>query len=308
MKTATPFGDSLRIPLIAAPMFLVSTPSLVIELCKSGVIGTFPALNARSRADLADWIDQITRGLKQGEVKTPFAVNLTASAKNTRFDADLSTCIDFRVPLVITSMSSTRAVVDQVHAYGGLVFHDVINLRHARKAVEAGVDGIIAVAAGAGGHGGAISPFALVKEIRQIFDGTIVLGGALTSGGDILAAQAMGADMAYMGTPFINTDESAAPDAYRQMLVESDAADVVYTPLVSGVPANFLKQSLARGGYDTATDVVGNARAWSEVWSAGHGVGQITSKTVPAKALCDKLEREYRSSLQAFVQMHSYLH
>jgi nitronate monooxygenase len=244
----------LRLPLIGAPMFIVSQPALVIAQCTSGIIGSFPALNARPQALLEDWIREIKDALVQyreqhpGDPVAPFAVNQIVHASNSRLYADMEICVKHEVPIIITSLRPPDEVVQAVHAYGGLVFHDVISLRHAQKAMQQGVDGIIAVCAGAGGHAGLLSPFALLKEIRREFDGVLILSGCLSSGADILAAQAMGADLAYMGTRFIATDEAHAVAGYKQMIVDSKAADIVYSSYFSGVAGNYLKGSVEKAG------------------------------------------------------------
>jgi len=297
--------NGLRLPLIAAPMFLVSGPDLVVETCRSGMVGAFPALNARRSEDFAAWLDQIASRLADAGDHAAHAVNLIVHKTNPRLAADLEIVVRHRAPLVITSLGAVRDVVDAVHSYGGLVFHDVINRRHAEKAAEAGVDGIIAVCAGAGGHAGTMSPFALLAEIRSFFDGTLVLSGALASGRDIAAARMMGADFAYMGTRFIATRESMAPSAYKEMIVEASAADVFYTLAISGVNANFLRPSIVAAGLDpdnlpahAALDMKNEARAWKTIWSAGQGVGGITD--IPSiAALCERLAEEYSAAMGA---------
>lgn len=293
---ALPVGlqRKLRIPLIGAPMFIVSSPDLVVAQCTAGIVGAFPALNARPQSALDDWIREIKDRLNDyaaahpDDPVAPFAVNQIAHASNNRLLDDMQTCVRNEVPIIITSLRPPSEIVAAVHGYGGLVFHDVINLRHARKAIEQGVDGIIAVCAGAGGHAGMLSPFALVKEIRREFDGAIILAGAMTSGGDVLAAQAMGADLAYIGTRFIATEEACAPQPYKDMIVASNAADIVYTPLFTGVHGSYLKGSIENAGLDpdnlpakekSAMDF-GNggkddAKAWRDIWGAGQGVGNV---------------------------------
>ncbi len=296
----------LRLPVIAAPMFLVSGPDLVVEVCRSGAIGSFPALNQRSSEGFAAWLEEIAARLAaSGGNAAPFAVNLIVHKSNPRLAADLEIVARHKVPLVITSLGAVRDVVDAVHAYGGLVFHDVINRRHAEKAAEAGVDGIIAVCAGAGGHAGLTSPFALLSEIRSFFRGTLVLSGALATGSDLAAARVMGADLGYMGTRFIATRESMAPDAYKNMIVSASAADILYTSAISGVNANFLRPSIVAAGLDpddlphhAQLDMKDEARAWKNVWSAGQGVDAITD--VPSAAeLCGRLSVEYRNAMAA---------
>ena len=290
----------LRLPVIASPMFLTSGPDLVVETCNAGMVGTFPALNQRSTEGFSDWLEQIN-GRRTSDA-APFGVNLIVHKSNKRLQADLDQVVTHRVPLVITSLGAVRELVDAVHSYGGLVFHDVVNRRHAEKAAEAGVDGIVAVAAGAGGHAGSLSPFALVSEIRQVFGSTIVLGGAINTGAQVLAARAMGADMAYMGTRFLATREAMVTDAHKQMVLTARAADILYTPSISGVSANFLRESIRAVGLDPdnlpdhgTMDMNNEAKAWSQVWSAGQGVGCIDDLP-SAAALCDRLVAEYRAA------------
>ena len=302
---------NLRLPVIGAPMFIVSTPDLVLAQCKAGIVGAFPALNARPQSMLDEWLDRITgeldayRKANPEKPVAPFAVNQIVHASNDRLQADMETCVKYRVPIIITSLRPPSEVVDAVHGYGGLVFHDVINLRHARKAAEQGVDGIIAVCAGAGGHAGTLSPFALVKEIREFFDGTVILSGCMSNGGDVLAARAIGADLAYIGTRFIATDEANAMPDYKQMLVDSTASDIVYTSLFSGVHGSYLKPSVARAGMDpddlpeADKDAMnfgsgGNThkKAWKDIWSAGQGVGSI-HEVMPVADLVERLAGEY---------------
>ena len=300
----------LAVPAIAAPMFLVSGPDLVVEACRSGVLGTFPALNQRTTQGFEDWLVEIENRLDganqtDGRGPAPYGVNLIVHKSNPRVQADLEICVKRKVPLIITSLGAVKEVVDAVHSYGGLIFHDVINTRHARKAAGAGVDGIIAVCAGAGGHAGLLTPFALVPEIRSFFDGTIILSGAISTGAQVAAARALGADLAYLGTRFIATKESLAPEAYKQMILGSTAGDIVYTPNVSGVNANFLRPSMEANGLDPdappgdhVMDMADEARAWKTVWSAGQGVGSI--RDVPGAAeLCDRLRAEYRDAVSA---------
>ncbi len=304
----------LRLPLVAAPMFLVSNPQLLLACCRSGIVGSLPALNQRESSGFRAWLEEIEAGLD--EDSAPYAVNLIVHASNPRLQADLAICVEHRVPIVITSLGAVKEVVDAVHAYGGLVFHDVTTRRHAEKAAEAGVDGLIAVAAGAGGHAGTWSPFALIAEIRQFFDKTLLLAGCLNHGHELLAAQLLGADLCYLGSRFIATEESAAPAAYKQMILEARAADIIHTPAVSGVPASFMRQSLARAGYDLerlqekgALDygeklkpLDDEAKAWKTVWSAGQGVGEIHD--LPAvSALVERLDHEYRAAQQQAQQL-----
>lgn len=301
--------NRLRLPLVAAPMFLVSDPALVIACCKSGVVGSFPALNQRQSSGFRDWLQEIGAKLAQQPKAAPYAVNLIVHHSNPRLQADLAICVEEQVPIVITSLGAVKEVVDAVHGYGGLVFHDVTTRRHAEKACEAGVDGLIAVAAGAGGHAGTWSPFALVAEIRQFFDKTLLLAGCINHGHEILAAQMLGADLAYMGTRFIATRESQASAAYKEMLLQARAADIVHTAAVSGVPASFLRQSLQQAGFDEARlqgkadmnygeklkPVSDEAKAWKTVWSAGQGVGGICDLP-DASTLIARLDEEYQAA------------
>ncbi|MCQ4312593.1 nitronate monooxygenase family protein [Pseudomonas stutzeri] len=308
--------DRLRLPLVAAPMFLVSNPALVTACCRSGVVGSFPALNQRESSGFRAWLLEISEHLSATPGAAPFAVNLIVHHSNPRLQADLAICVEQRVPIVITSLGAVKEVVDAVHSYGGLVFHDVTTRRHAEKAAEAGVDGLIAVAAGAGGHAGTWSPFALIAEIRQFFDKTLLLSGCLNHGHEILAAQLLGADLAYMGTRFIATRESQASEDYKQMLLQAQAVDIIHTAAVSGVPASFLRQSLQQAGYDEARlqgkgemnyaaklkPVSDEAKAWKTVWSAGQGVGEIRDLPT-AEELIARLDREYRTAHSQTVQL-----
>jgi len=303
--------DRLRLPVIGAPMFIVSTPRLVLAQCKAGIVGSFPALNARPAAQLDDWLAQITAELADharanpGARVAPFAVNQIVHGSNDRLERDMALCVKHRVPIIITSLRPPAEVVAAVHGYGGIVFHDVINLRHAEKAAAQGVDGIIAVCAGAGGHAGVQSPFALVKQIREIYPGTIILSGAMSTGGDVLAAQALGADLAYLGTRFIAAEEANAGVEYQQMLIDSRSEDIVYTSLFSGIAGNYLRASVARAGLDPDKlpeadkttmnfGTGGNAefKAWRDIWSAGQSVSGIHS-VEPVEALVSRMEREY---------------
>ncbi len=299
----------LRLPVVAAPMFLISNPELVLACCRNGVVGTFPALNQRESSGFKAWLEEIEAGLSLLENPAPYAVNLIVHNSNPRLQADLQICIEHRVPIVITSLGAVKEVVDAVHSYGGLVFHDVTTRRHAEKAAQAGVDGLIAVAAGAGGHAGTWSPFSLVAEIRQFFDKTLLLAGCLNHGHEILVAQVLGADLAYLGTRFIATSESHAPQGYKDMLLGSRAADIVHTAAVSGVPASFMRQSLENAGFDLDAlqgkgeinfgsklkPISDEAKAWKTVWSAGQGVGEIDD--LPSvDQLIERLDKEYRSA------------
>src|SRR5580692_4035713 len=304
----------LRLPVIGAPMFIVSTPQLVLAQCKAGIVGSFPALNARPASQLDDWLAQITEELAafqrlnpQRKV-APFAVNQIVHSSNNRLEEDVGLCVKHKVPIIITSLRPPAEVVAAVHGYGGVVFHDVINLRHAEKAAAQGVDGIIAVCAGAGGHAGLQSPFALVKQIREVFAGTIILSGAMSTGADVLAAEALGADLAYLGTRFIATSEANAGADYKQMVVESRAEDIVYTSLFSGISGNYLRGSVARAGLDPdnlpAADKTkmnfgsgGNTalKAWKDIWSAGQSVSGIGGID-PVSHLVDRMSAEYEAA------------
>lgn len=305
--------DSTSLPLIMAPMFLISNPDMVIEACKKGVVGSFPALNQRTSAGFEDWLNEIEDALADfetqnpGEKAAPYAVNLIVSPENPRLQDDLDIIVKHKVPIVITSLGVDPRVIQAVQSYGGMVLHDVTNKRHAKRAAKEGVDGIIAVAAGAGGHGGVMNPVALVGEIREFFDGMIALAGTLSHGKDVLAAEVIGADFAYMGTRFINTQESDADDKYKDMITASEAADIVYTSAVSGVPANFLRESLKRAGFDDEKleklggkspklkSVKDEMTAWKTIWSAGQGVGSV--KDVPSMSeLIERLISEYETA------------
>ena len=304
----------LRIPLIGAPMFIVSGPELVIAQCQAGIVGSFPALNARPQSVLSEWLKQIEDELGEyqeahpDEPVAPYAVNQIAHASNPRLFEDVETCVKHEVPIIITSLRPPEEIVAAVHSYGGLVFHDVISLRHARKAMEQGVDGIIAVCAGAGGHAGPLNPFAFIKEIRREFDGALILSGCITSGSDVVAALALGADLAYSGTRFIATREARAVPGYKDMVVDSKADDIVYTSLFTGVPGSYLKGSVANAGMDPENLPEGSkrdmdfgnrdisAKAWKDIWGAGQGVGNI-DEIMPARDLVLRMEREYRETL-----------
>ncbi|WP_339621962.1 nitronate monooxygenase family protein [uncultured Marinobacter sp.] len=316
--------DTLALPLVAAPMFLISGPELALACCKQGIVGSFPALNQRTSEGFEDWLIQMNDELAafrsaNPEAKTaPYAVNLIVHRTNPRWQADLELCVKHKVPIIITSLGAASQVVEAVHSYGGVVFHDVTNQKHARKAAEAGVDGIIAVAAGAGGHAGTINPFVLVHEIREVFGGTILLAGGLSHGEDLLAAQALGADLAYLGTRFINTFESQADEAYRNMIIEAVSGDIIHTPAVSGVPASFMRQSLEAAGFpmdklnqageinygEKLKPIDDEAKAWKTVWSAGQGVSQIHDVlTVPE--LVSRLSEEYRNARERLLSTGS---
>jgi nitronate monooxygenase len=302
--------QKLRLPVIGSPMFIVSNPDLVIAQCKAGIVGSFPALNARPADMLEEWLKRITGELAEHDAThpnapaAPFAVNQIVHRSNVRLDHDLEICVKYRVPLIITSLGARPEVYEAAHSYGGIVLHDVINNSFARKAIEKGADGLIAVAAGAGGHAGVVSPFALTQEIRSWFDGPLVLSGAIANGGAILAAQAMGADLAYIGSAFIATREANAAEPYKQMIVESTAADIVYTDFITGVHGNYLRPSLARVGLDPDNLPASNPskmnfasdkpKAWKEIWGSGQGIGAVTD-IVPAAELVARLSREYEA-------------
>jgi len=302
--------DKLRLPVVGAPLFIVSHPALTLAQCKAGIIGAFPALNARPESQLDEWLAEITEGLAAHDAKNPdrpaapFAVNQIVHRSNRRLEHDLAMCVKYKVPVVISSLGAVPEVNAAIHSYGGIVLHDVINNRHANSAIRKGADGLIAVAAGAGGHAGTLSPFALVQEIREWFDGPLLLSGAIATGGAILAAEAMGADMAYIGSPFIATEEARASDAYKQMIVDSAAADIVYSNYFTGIHGNYLKPSIAAAGmdpdhlpeadpskmdFDKATT---GAKAWKDIWGCGQGIGAV--KAIGAvEDLVARLEREY---------------
>lgn len=313
MKDRIPFRDSLSIPVVAAPMFLISGPKLVLESCKNGIVGTFPALNQRSTEGFEEWLAEIEESLasferESGKKAPPFGVNLIVHRSNPRVEADLEVIVKHRVPIVITSLGAVAELVDAVHSYGGLVYHDVTNRRHAEKAAGAGVDGLICVAAGAGGHAGVLNPMPFIAEIRSFFDGTILLAGCMSTGGDVASAMQMGADLAYLGTRFINTAESRADDTYKRMIVESRAGDIVYTAAVSGVPASFLRASLEATGIteemwsgtakiDFGKELDSEAKAWKTVWSAGQGVTTI-GDVLPVAELVARLKSEFRDAVK----------
>lgn len=301
-------------PVIGAPLFIISNPDLVIAQCKNGVVGSFPALNARPLEVLDEWLTRITEELaahneaNPDNPAAPFAVNQICHPSNDRLEHDVEMCVKHRVPVVITSLNPPKAVVEAVHSYGGIIMHDIISVRHAEKALEQGVDGLICVAAGAGGHAGMLSPFALIKEIRSFFDGPIALSGAISYGGAVLAAQAMGADFAYVGTRFIATEEANADPDYKQMIVDSAAKDVVYTNLFTGVHGNYLSKSVVKAGLDPADLPVadkskmnfgsgGNtkAKAWKDIWGAGQGVGNI-GNAGPVAEVIDEMKAEYKAA------------
>jgi nitronate monooxygenase len=318
MSSKAPFIKDLSLPAIAAPMFLISGPRLVIECCKNGIVGTFPALNQRTSEGFEEWLIEIKTALAAFEKETgkkaaPFGVNLIVHPTNPRLEADIKLCVKHKVPLIITSLGAVSQVVDAIHSYGGLVFHDVIKKRHAQKAAGAGVDGLILVAAGAGGHAGTINPMTLVAEIKKFYDKTIILSGCISTGRDIASALQMGADLAYMGTRFINVEESKAPEEYRKMIVESGASDVVYTASISGVHANFLGASLKAAGIteedlkkdrkvDFGKELDTEAKAWKTIWSAGQGVATIEN-VISVSELVNTLKSEFKSAIEEQIKV-----
>lgn len=301
-------GKHLRLPVVAAPMFLVSGPDLVIEACKAGVIGAFPSLNQRTTEGFETWVQAIANALDRsasnGNAPAPFGVNLSAHGSNQRLGEELDICRRHRVPLVISSGSQPGMVVDGVKPSGAIVFHDVINLYHARKAIASGVDGLVLVAGGAGGHAGALNPFAFLRSVREFYEGPIILGGGISDGWSVAAVQVLGADLAYMGTRFLATAESMAPSRYKEMVIDADPSDIVYTPAVSGVHGSFLRQSLeenhvdlervkSHGRFDVGREFGSKSKAWRDIWSAGQGVGCITD-TPSVSELCERLASEYQ--------------
>ncbi|MGO6883318.1 NAD(P)H-dependent flavin oxidoreductase [Rhizobium ruizarguesonis] len=303
--------DRLRLPVIGSPLFIISHPALTLAQCKAGIVGAFPALNARPESQLDEWLAEITEELARHDAAhpdrpaAPFAVNQIVHMSNKRLEHDLSLCVKYKVPIVISSLGAVPEVNAAVHSYGGIVLHDIINNRHAHSAIRKGADGLIAVAAGAGGHAGTLSPFALVQEIREWFDGPLLLAGAIATGGAILAAEAMGADMAYIGSPFIATEEARAADAYKQAIVAGAAGDIVYSNYFTGVHGNYLKPSIVAAGMDPdnlpLADVskmdfeqaVGGAKAWKDIWGSGQGISAVKA-VEPVANLVDRLEAEYR--------------
>ncbi len=315
--------NNLRVPVVGSPLFLVSGPELVIAQCKAGIIGSFPALNARPAEVLDEWLTRINTELEEYKaanpdaIVAPYAVNQICHASNDRLMADMETCVRHKVPIIITSLRPPAEIVEAAHSYGGVVYHDVINVKHARKAVEEGVDGLILVCAGAGGHAGALSPFALLREVKEWFDGTILLSGAIGDGFCIASALAMGADLAYMGTRFIATEEANADQGYKDMLIQSAADDIVYSSLFTGVMGNYLKPSIAAAGLDPNNlpeadkskmnfGSGGNmkSKAWKDIWGSGQGIGAIQN-VEPVEAVVSRLETEYRTAIDSLVQRSS---
>ena len=305
--------ENLRLPVIGSPLFIISHPQLTLAQCKAGIIGAFPALNARPESLLDEWLAQLTEELAAHNAANPtrkaapFAVNQIVHTSNKRLEHDLSLCVKYKVPIVISSLGAVPEVNAAIHSYGGIVLHDIINDRHARSAIRKGADGLIAVAAGAGGHAGTISPFPLIQEIREWFDGPLLLAGAIATGGGILAAQAMGADMAYMGSLFIASEEARASAAYKQAIVDCSSKDIVYSNYFTGVHGNYLRPSISAAGldpnhlpeadpskmdFDKASD---GAKAWRDIWGAGQGIGAVKA-VEPVVAIVDRLEREYQAA------------
>jgi len=303
-----PVLQNLKLPAIGAPLFIISNPDLALAQCRAGIVGSFPALNARPESLLDEWLARMTETLAAEPDAAPFAVNQIVHRSNTRLEHDLELCVKYKVPIVITSLGARVEVNEAVHSYGGIVLHDIINNRFAHKAIEKGADGLIAVAAGAGGHAGALSPFALIQEIRAWFNGPLLLSGSIATGRAVLAAEAMGADLAYIGSPFIATEEANAQQAYKDMIVESGADDIVYSNLFTGVHGNYLKGSIQNAGLDpddlpesdpTAMDFGGaDAKAWKDIWGAGQGIGAVDAVR-PAGELVGKLIQEYETAKSA---------
>ena len=309
-----PILQRLRIPVIGAPMFIVSNPRLVIAQCTAGIVGSFPALNARPAELLDEWLNEVTEALADWDrdhpdrPAAPFAVNQIVHRSNDRFEHDMEVCAKWKVPIVITSLGARVELNEAVHSWGGITLHDVIDDRFARKAIEKGADGVIAVASGAGGHAGRWSPFALIQEIRLWFDGPLILSGAIANGGSVLAAQAAGADLAYIGSPFIATSEANAPDAYKQAIVDSGAADIIYTDLFTGVHGNYLRASIVNAGLDPdnlagidptamkfGSEGSAKAKAWRDIWGSGQGIGVI-DRVRPASEFIDLIAEEYSAA------------
>ena len=307
-------SERLRLPIVAAPLFIISTPDLVIAQCKAGIVGSFPALNARPAAELDRWLERITNELAEYDAanpdkpSAPFAVNQIVHGSNDRLQHDVEMCVKWKVPIVITSLGAKEFVNEAVHSYGGIVLHDIINNRFAKKAIDKGADGLIAVAAGAGGHAGTLSPFALIQEIREWFDGPLLLSGSISNGEAVLASQAMGADLAYIGSSFIATQEANAEQPYKQSLVDSNADDIVLSNLFTGVHGNYLKPSIIAAGLDPENlpdgDVstmsfgsggTSSAKAWKDIWGCGQGIGAIKA-VLTTQDLVDEIESQYKSA------------
>ena len=309
MSKLPPPLDRLPFPVIGSPLFIISNPKLVIAQCVNGVVGSMPALNARPAEQLEEWLIEITEALAAHNAAhpqspaAPFAINQIVHKSNARLEHDMGLCVKYKVPIIMTSLGAREDVNAAAHSYGGVVLHDIINNKHAHKAIEKGADGLIAVAAGAGGHAGVKSPFALIQEIRQWFDGPLALSGSISTGGAVLAAQAMGADFAYIGSAFIATEEARAADAYKQCIVDSDSDDIVYSNLFTGVHGNYLAPSIRAAGMDpehlpvsdpSAMDF-GSAKAWKEIWGCGQGIGAVT-QVQPAADYIAQLKREYAAA------------
>lgn len=312
-----PVLQNLRVPVIGSPLFIISNPDLVIAQCKAGVVGSFPSLNARPESQLDEWLDRITSELAEHDAKNPdrpaapFAVNQIVHKTNNRLDYDVEMCVKYKVPVVITSLGAREEVNQAIHSYGGIVLHDIINIVFAHKALEKGADGLIPVCTGAGGHAGTLSPFALIQEIREFFDGPVALSGSIANGGAVAAAQAMGADLGYIGSAFIACDEANADERYKDMIVDSKAGDIIYSNLFTGVHGNYLAPSIAKAGLDPnelpESDPSkmnfgsgGNqkAKAWKDIWGCGQGIGAVKSR-LPTSEFVDKLEREYLAAIEA---------
>jgi len=311
--------SNLRIPVIGSPLFIISNPDLVIAQCKAGIVGSFPALNARPGPVLEEWLKRITEELaayneaNPDNPAAPFAVNQIVHRSNERLMHDVELCVKYKVPIVITSLGARTEVNDAIHSYGGIVLHDIINNRFAKKAIEKGADGLIAVAAGAGGHAGTLSPFALIQEIREWFDGPIALSGSIATGGAVLAAEAMGADLGYIGSAFIATEEANADTRYKQCIVDHAADDIVYTNLFTGVHGNYLKPSITAAGMDPnnlpesdpskmdfGTGDGAKSKAWKDIWGCGQGIGAV-KEIMPAAKLVDRLEHEYQATKKRLI-------
>jgi len=313
MSVLPPVLQNLPLPIIGSPLFIISNPKLVIAQCKAGVVGAMPALNARPAELLDEWLNEITTELaaynkaNPDKPAAPFAINQIVHKSNDRLEHDMALCAKYKVPIIITSLGAREDVNAAVHAWGGVVLHDIINNKFAKKAIEKGADGLIAVAAGAGGHAGVKSPFALIQEIRAWFDGPVALSGSIASGGAVLAAQAMGADFAYIGSAFIATEEARAAEAYKQMIVASSSDDIVYSNLFTGVHGNYLRGSIVNAGMDpdalpesdpSKMNFGGDAKkAWKDIWGCGQGIGAI-NEVVPARVLVERLRREYQAARQ----------
>lgn len=319
-----PILQNLRVPVIGSPLFIISNPDLVIAQCKAGIVGSFPSLNARPESQLDEWLDRISTELAEHDAKNPdrpsapYAVNQIVHKTNNRLEHDVEMCVKYKVPVVITSLGAREEVNQAIHSYGGIVLHDIINAIFARKALDKGADGLIAVAAGAGGHAGTISPLALIQDIREFFDGPLALSGAMANGGAVAAAQAMGADLGYIGSAFISCHEANAVDGYKDMIVESDAKDIVYSNLFTGVHGNYLAPSIAKSGLnpndlpesDPSAMNFGSggnqeAKAWKDIWGCGQGIGAVKSRMSTAEYV-DKLEAEYVGAIEALQQRRAF--